>query len=324
VSRKRLYFMASCLILTLFCVPANALIPVISTPVLEHQQLMVSRFYYQTAGELAAVGDIDQAIVLLRKAFLLSPGNLPVGLNYIGLVQLKAKTDETEAAYQWVLQTIPSKKDQSIVLYNMALFYEAQNGIEQAIVTMNQALALYPGTPPSAYYFDLGVFYAKMNQYDKTLIYSQKAVEIAPRFSQAWNNLAYSYALAKQFDKALVAIEKAVNLEPDNANALDTYGLILVKLDQYQKAIPVLQKALLLNPGLGSSLYYLGRAYDSVANTQQAITSYQKFLTLPLSEELTLTEKQWAEQRLNALQNNKSNFPASSGKQSQNLSNTGL
>ena len=53
----------------------------------------------------------------------------------------------------------------------------------------------------------------------------QKAVELDPTYSAAWNNLAIAYEQQGNFEEAQKAYEKAVQLDPKNMMIRQNYDL---------------------------------------------------------------------------------------------------
>ena len=71
--------------------------------------------------------------------------------------------------------------------------------------------AQQPGSDAATYY-NQGNAYCKQGQYDKGICYYNKAIEIAPKFSVAYNNRAISYYHKKEYDKAWDDVHKAQNM----------------------------------------------------------------------------------------------------------------
>lgn len=53
----------------------------------------------------------------------------------------------------------------------------------------------------------------------------EKAVELDPTYSAAWNNLAIAYEQQGDFEKAQKAYDKALELDPNNAMIRQNYDL---------------------------------------------------------------------------------------------------
>ena len=85
-------------------------------------------------------------------------------------------------------------------------------------------------------YFDNG-------QYDKAIELLTKAVQIAPRYADAYNNLATAYIGNGEYNKAISFAKK-------EAEVYSVLGNAYLKKDMLDEAIAAYKKALELNPSL--------------------------------------------------------------------------
>ncbi len=60
------------------------------------------------------------------------------------------------------------------------------------------------------FYNSLGTASAEIGQYDKALIYFNKAIEINPNLADAYSNRGIVYAEIGQYDEAMTDFNKAV------------------------------------------------------------------------------------------------------------------
>jgi Tfp pilus assembly protein PilF len=72
---------------------------------------------------------------------------------------------------------------------------------------------------------DFGIKVAQSGLWKEAAYRWQKAVEIDPTYSAAWNNLAIAYEQQGNFDQADKAYQKAVALDPKNAMIRQNYDL---------------------------------------------------------------------------------------------------
>jgi Tfp pilus assembly protein PilF len=72
---------------------------------------------------------------------------------------------------------------------------------------------------------DFGIKVAQSGLWKEATYRWQKAVELDPSYSAAWNNLAIGYEQQGNFTEAEKAYEKAVTLDPDNVMIRQNYDL---------------------------------------------------------------------------------------------------
>jgi tetratricopeptide (TPR) repeat protein len=122
-----------------------------------------------------------------------------------------------------------------------------------------------------------------MGQYGQAERYYEKAIEVAPRNGDFYNNLSWVYlSRGKKLKKAESLISRAMELTPEHKGYyLDTLGAIYLKQHRYREAIDVLEKAVSLfdetQPDLLSQVYrHLGAAYDHIGERSKAEEAFKK------------------------------------------------
>jgi len=72
---------------------------------------------------------------------------------------------------------------------------------------------------------EFGIQVAQNGLWNEALYRWQKAVELDPTYSAAWNNLAIAYEHEGKFEDAKKAYEKALQLDPKNLMIRQNYDL---------------------------------------------------------------------------------------------------
>ena len=72
---------------------------------------------------------------------------------------------------------------------------------------------------------EFGIKVAQLGLWNEALYRWQKATELDPSYSAAWNNLAIAYEHEGKFDEAKKAYEKALQLDPKNLMIRQNYDL---------------------------------------------------------------------------------------------------
>ena len=102
-----------------------------------------------------------------------------------------------------------------------------------------------------------------------------KAIELDPKGADAYYNRGIAYGKLKQYDKAITDYTKAIELDPKGADAYCNRGITYEKLKQYEKAITDYTKAIKYDP---KSAYYnsRGNAYRELKQFDKAIADCNK------------------------------------------------
>jgi tetratricopeptide (TPR) repeat protein len=106
----------------------------------------------------------------------------------------------------------------------------------------------------------LGNAYFGQQHYDSATTEYQKAIEINPDFSLAYNSLGYAYRATESSADAEKAFQRYIALVPKDPNPYDSYAELLMKLGRFDESIAEYQKALSIDPHFGGS--HVGIAAD--------------------------------------------------------------
>ena len=120
-------------------------------------------------------------------------------------------------------------------LLNQGVVLLEEGQYDRAIAYFNKAIEINPKYADA--YNNRGNAYAKKGQYDKAIADYNKAIEINPRFAAAYNNRGNAYMGNGQYDKAISDYNKAIEINPRDAFAYDNRGFVyMVKLGNKNKA----------------------------------------------------------------------------------------
>ena len=146
-------------------------------------------------------------------------------------------------------------------------------------------------------YFYLGYLYVQYTtDYDKSIEFSQQAIEIKTNYYGAYNNIGVAYYKLGGNDnlqKAIDVYKKAIEIEPNKYEAYNNMGNaygdlggednLQKALAAYQKAIAALQKAIEIKPDKHEVYYNMAIAYRKLGgddNLQKAIDVYKKAIEI--------------------------------------------
>lgn len=142
---------------------------------------------------------------------------------------------------------------------------------------LEQLVAAYPNDERA--HFNLGGYYFGQQDFNQAITHYQKATEIAPDYSTAYNILGYAYRQNEAYSDAENAFKRYIELIPNDPNPYDSYAELLLKMGRFDEAITQYNKALgidgnFLNShfGIAAALAYQGKASEANAELQKMTT----------------------------------------------------
>ena len=84
--------------------------------------------------------------------------------------------------------------------------------------------------------FNQGLALLEDGQYDQAIVYFNKAIEINPRYAEAYNSRGYVFRKRGQYEKAISDCNKAIEINPRYAEAYNNRGLAYYYIRAYDKA----------------------------------------------------------------------------------------
>lgn len=145
---------------------------------------------------------------------------------------------------------------------------------EEAAACFHHAVQLAPDFPRALN--NLGYVLLELEDVDGAIENCQQAVRYDPDYPLARNNLGNAYRANKESEKAKTQYEAAIRLRPDYPQALHNLGVILIDMNEPEKAKAPLRRALELQPGLAVSWNRLGTAHARTGEFDQALTCHQR------------------------------------------------
>ncbi len=129
-------------------------------------------------------------------------------------------------------------------------------------------------------WFDIGVAYDGLKQYDQAILADREALRINPELADAWNNLGYAYNKLKQYDQAILAYQEALRINPELANTWNNLGDTYHDLKQYDQVIKSLRESLRIKPEDVGVWNNLGSSYEDLNQDDQAILALREALRI--------------------------------------------
>jgi tetratricopeptide (TPR) repeat protein len=114
-------------------------------------------------------------------------------------------------------------------------------------------------------FYNLGVSAEKLEDYDAARKYYEKAIELDPSLSNAYNNIA-SIILAE--DRIITEEMNSLGMSPADTKKYDE--LKAKKIEVIKQAIPYLQKTIELDPNNVNAMKYLKSIYYQTGENDKA------------------------------------------------------
>ncbi len=121
-----------------------------------------------------------------------------------------------------------------------------------------------------------GVVAYHNGHYEKALELFEKCVELAPDFTEGYNNLGLAYTELDEENKATEAFKKAIELNPDLAVTYNNLGYVFYRLGSLDEAVEMYKEAIGRSKDNSSAHTNLGNAYYKLDRIEEAIEAWKR------------------------------------------------
>jgi len=178
------------------------------------------------------------------------------------------KLDEAGGEFASLAKASPSFAE---VHLNLGLVREEQGRNEEAITSLQKALALKPRLRGANLFLAIAEY--RLNHFDKAVTALQKETSYYSSDANAWMWLGVVQLAAENPEEAAIALDKAAKLAPDNVDILYHRGRahLLVSKDSYEKMFQVDPKSWRVHQVLAQVDAEADRSQEAIAEYQAAI-----------------------------------------------------
>jgi tetratricopeptide (TPR) repeat protein len=217
-----------------------------------------ARQNFLQARELFEKVNYQDAVPYLEKAI---EEDSSLALAYLFLAQTRPNVTERYALIEKAksLSDHVSKGERLIILGYEAGAFGYTKKQEQYFQELVEA---YPKDIQAL--LNLANFYFGQDDYEKSLVYYKRIVQIDPSFSIPYNQMGYIYRNQQNYSAAEESFKKYIKLIPDDPNPYDSYAELLLKMGEYEVSIETYEKALEIDPdflpshrGIATNLVYM-------------------------------------------------------------------
>ena len=185
-----------------------------------------------------------------------------------------------EAKTQLKKMTVDYPKDLQARL-TLADLLSAEKDYGGAAALLEQAVSLAPEGDTSNWniYYQRGIAYERLKQWNKAEPDFKKALELSPNQPQVLNYLGYSWVdMNRNLDQGLAMIRTAVEARPNDAYIIDSLGWAYYRLGRFPDAVEQLELAVNEKPSDPTINDHLGDAYWQVGRRREAQFQWNRAL----------------------------------------------
>ena len=121
---------------------------------------------------------------------------------------------------------------------------------------------------------------AKGASYDRAIADYDKAIEIDPKYAQAYNNRGYAYEAKGEHDRAIADYDKAIEIDPEVRVGLHQPRYVYAAKGEHDRAIADYDKAIEIDPKHALAYTNRGYAYAAKGEHDRAIADYDKAIEI--------------------------------------------
>ena len=159
---------------------------------------------------------------------------------------------------------------------SLSAWYGNNEYLDEVIKTCNKAIELNPKFAEA--FYNRGLAYSIKGDLDKVIADYTRAIELNPKYVAAFNNRGVAYKDKGELDKAISDYNKAIELNPKFAEAFYNRGIAYKDKGELDKAISDYNKAIELNPKEAAAMAMLGNVYEMKKDKEKAKYLYEQAL----------------------------------------------
>lgn len=182
-----------------------------------------------------------------------------------------------QAKAEFVSKKDSHTRDPKLHEYKPILDLFNRDEFKQVLLEANRLLVEYPKSV--LLYAVCGASQLALKDYDSSIKFYSKAIEINPNYAEAYNNLGKAHLQKGCLQDAVICFEQAVAKNNAYLEALYNLGYAQRILCDLDSAIKNLSLAIKFDPNNSKAYFELGVAHKQAGNLSEAICSFKKFLT---------------------------------------------
>jgi len=139
-----------------------------------------------------------------------------------------------------------------------------------ALSKYRDALNYADGEGDPDVFFNMGIAHKAKGETDRAIAAYEKALKLAPEYSEAHNNLGNLLKNQKRFEEAIIHYEASIKIFPDNSNTHNNLGTVHAMRGDISKAETYFAKAVSIQPTYYEARQNLGLSYMQQGKLEEA------------------------------------------------------
>jgi len=197
----------------------------------------------------------------------------------------KAKQENRLGDLLQILEECAHARGSSDDWFELAWYHDELKNIEAAILCLDKALEIEPRH--TAAWNNKGYALDKLGRHEEAIGCQEKALEIDPQYETAWINKAFALNELGRPGEAIGCLDKVLEIDPRHAGAWCQKGSLFDGLGHPKEAIGCFDKALRIDPRHIGVLTNKGHALSKLGRSEAARKCYERAL------ELDSTSSEW-------------------------------
>jgi tetratricopeptide (TPR) repeat protein len=116
----------------------------------------------------------------------------------------------------------------------------------------------------------------ELKRYQDALEAYDKAIQLQPSYLEAWNGRGKALDRLQRYEEAIASFDNALKIQPNNLESWNERGNVQIKRQQYSEAITSFDKAVKIQPNNSLAWHKRGIALHNLRRYQEAVESYDK------------------------------------------------
>ncbi|EFK38252.1 MULTISPECIES: lipopolysaccharide assembly protein LapB [Peptoniphilus] len=187
----------------------------------------------------------------------------------------KEEYSKAKNAFIKALSNSKSDKEKIDAMYEIADINLLLKNYQDAFNNFKEILDLKNDEAGACYGLAISNDFLK-GDYNFSIEYYKKAIEIDKNYDRAYFYLGLIYDKLDRKDEAIECLKKCIEIDSYDYNSYNIIGAIYESKKEYEKALKYVRKSLNIKPGFGEGLFNMGVIYKALGNNDEALNYYKK------------------------------------------------